>query len=84
MSLKGRTIVISKAMRVVDFDTRREVKQKRLLSLEADNYNDEITLNVSDDEEYDKNKAESKEKEQNIVNKKKASVPASLSLFYYV
>ena len=29
-------------MRVVDNDTRREVRLKRLLSLEADNYNEEV------------------------------------------
>ena len=34
----GRTAVLSKAMRVVDEDTRREVRNARLEALEADNY----------------------------------------------
>ena len=34
----GRQAVLSKAMRVVDEETRREVRDARLEALEADNY----------------------------------------------
>lgn len=34
----SRTVVVSKAMRVVDDETRREIREKRIQMLEADNY----------------------------------------------
>ena len=43
-----RTIVVSNAMRTVDQETRREVKDKRLIALEADNYNEEQELSIDD------------------------------------
>jgi len=40
-----RTVVVSRAMRTVDADTRREARDKRLSALEADNYAEEdVTL----------------------------------------
>ena len=44
--------MISKSMRFVDLETRKEVRDKRVKSLEADNYlEDEVTAN--NDEAYD-------------------------------
>jgi len=42
-------------MRVVDHETRREVRDRRLLALEADNYNDELPSAAadSDDDAYE-------------------------------
>lgn len=48
-----RTRVISKAMRMVDDETRREVRDKRILSLEADNYVEDVQEG-EDDEDEDK------------------------------
>jgi hypothetical protein len=48
--LAARTVVISKAMKIVDSDTRIEVKDKRLRTLEADNYN--MDVQVVEDEDY--------------------------------
>ena len=48
----SRVHVVSKAMRVVDVETRREVRDKRLAALEADNYN-EVQNEVQDDDAYD-------------------------------
>lgn len=45
-----RVSTVSKAMRVVDEDTRRHVLQKRLLALEADNYQED-TFNEDEEEE---------------------------------
>ena len=39
--LIGRAVVLSKAMKVVDEETRRQVKDARLDALEADNYTGE-------------------------------------------
>ena len=46
-------MVISRAMRIVDSDTRQEVRVRRLLSLEADNYNDEVGGGNPNDDAYD-------------------------------
>ena len=46
----GRTAVLSKAMRVVDEETRREVRNARLDALEADNYVE--NAEEEDDEAY--------------------------------
>ncbi|CAN0363103.1 unnamed protein product [Pylaiella littoralis] len=53
----GRTVVLSKSMRVVDEETRKQVKDARLEALEADNYtedqggdqDDEFALDEDDD-----------------------------------
>lgn len=42
--------MVSKALRKVDLDTRREVRDKRLLTLEADNYAAEVMIEA--EEEY--------------------------------
>lgn len=43
-----RTTVVSKAMRIVDKETRREVRDKRITTLEADNYEEEATIDFDD------------------------------------
>jgi zinc finger HIT domain-containing protein 1 len=48
-----RTIVVSKAMRTVDKETRREVRDKRITMLEADNYEEEATIDYDDAYEDD-------------------------------
>ena len=45
-----RVSTLSRAMRVVDEDTRRHVQQKRLQALEADNYQEE-TFDDEEDED---------------------------------
>jgi hypothetical protein len=47
----NRTVVLSKAFRVVDSETRKHFREKRLQSLEADNYV-ENNFNESDDEAF--------------------------------
>lgn len=45
-----RNVVLSKAMKYVDEETRKEFRDKRLLALEADNYvENETKLNADDD-----------------------------------
>jgi len=48
-----RTVVVSKAMKVVDEDTRREHREKRLATLEADNYVEDASADdaYGDDED---------------------------------
>jgi ribosomal protein S25 len=46
----ARTVVVSKALRKVDQETRREVRDKRLRTLEADNY--AVDLTAEAEEEY--------------------------------
>jgi zinc finger HIT domain-containing protein 1 len=48
--MSRRTSTLSKAMRVVDEDTRKHVQQKRLAALEADNYQEETFDEEEDDE----------------------------------
>ena len=62
-----RVSVISKAMRVVDSETRRDVKTRRLLSLEADNYGEEAPKTTEDDDTYDN-------KEEEVGEKKKKKI----------
>ena len=45
-----RTSKLSKAFRHVDEDTRREIREQRLLSLEADNYNEQEVTGQRDDD----------------------------------
>ncbi|KAJ1403312.1 hypothetical protein B484DRAFT_457575 [Ochromonadaceae sp. CCMP2298] len=65
----SRTTVLSKAMRYVDEDTRREVRDKRIAALENDNYlevetadNEDDAYGESDDEGGKKRKRSSKSK----------------------
>ena len=56
----SRTTVLSKAFRVVDAETRQEVRNKRIQQLEADNYGDadvdgQSALQGQDDEAYQDN-----------------------------
>lgn len=44
--------MVSKALRKVDQETRKEVKDKRLQMLEADNYNIESTTNEVDEADF--------------------------------
>jgi len=56
MKRSSRNIVLSKAMRYVDEETRREYRERRLQSLECDNYQEsELTGQVdgNDGDEYD-------------------------------
>ena len=69
----SRTTVLSKAFRVVDAETRQEVRNKRIQQLEADNYGDadvdgQSALAGQDDEAYQDN---SDEEESNQKKKKK-------------
>jgi zinc finger HIT domain-containing protein 1 len=45
----SRNVVLSKAMRYVDEETRREFREKRLQSLECDNYEESAGLAQNDD-----------------------------------
>jgi zinc finger HIT domain-containing protein 1 len=54
-----RTSVISKAMRFVDEDTRQEVRNKRIQQLEADNYGDELLVQVDEDDAYEESEVSS-------------------------
>lgn len=48
-----RQVKLSKAFRVVDDETRRQVAEQRLLSLEHDNYNEQEVAGLgADDEDY--------------------------------
>eukprot|EP00602_Paraphysomonas_sp_CaronLab_P003546 CAMPEP_0185028074 /NCGR_PEP_ID=MMETSP1103-20130426/13566_1 /TAXON_ID=36769 /ORGANISM="Paraphysomonas bandaiensis, Strain Caron Lab Isolate" /LENGTH=78 /DNA_ID=CAMNT_0027562335 /DNA_START=52 /DNA_END=289 /DNA_ORIENTATION=+ len=67
-----RTTVVSKAMRKVDSDTRKEAKDKRLRMLEADNYNDEPTT-TADDDDYSDDNEEAKTKKRKVRAKSGAS-----------
>mmetsp|Transcript_23392 Transcript_23392/g.24038 ORF Transcript_23392/g.24038 Transcript_23392/m.24038 type:complete len:155 (+) Transcript_23392:40-504(+) len=60
-----RTVVVSKALRKVDQETRKEVKDKRLQMLEADNYNIESTTNEVDEADFS-------EEEDTSTRKKKS------------
>jgi hypothetical protein len=42
-------VVVSKALRKVDQETRREIRDKRLLALEADNYAVELSVEAEED-----------------------------------
>ena len=56
MKRSSRNIVLSKAMRYVDEETRREYRERRLQSLECDNYTEsDLTgqADGNDGDEYD-------------------------------
>ena len=57
-------------MKTIDEDTRNELKIKRLLSLETDNYNDEISLFDTEDAEYVRTKNESTDKDTKLNQNK--------------
>jgi hypothetical protein len=49
----GRTVVLSKAFRTVDAETRKEFAEKRISALEADNYvENEVGGDDDGDDEY--------------------------------
>ena len=52
MKRSTRTVVVSKAFKVVDSDTRKDLHDKRLQALEADNFVEAETENNAED--YDK------------------------------
>ena len=67
-------MVVSKSMKYVDEDTRKEFRNKRLISLEADNYVENESYNQNnDDEEY----GESEDDKDNLKKKKKAKANSS-------
>jgi hypothetical protein len=49
----ARTSRLSKAFRHVDDDTRREIREQRLLALEADNYNEQELTGEREDDAYE-------------------------------
>lgn len=44
-----RNVVLSKAMKHVDEETRREFRERRLQALECDNYNETEAVQADDD-----------------------------------
>jgi zinc finger HIT domain-containing protein 1 len=48
-----RNVVLSKAMKYVDEETRKEFRDKRLLALEADNYIENESVLAADDDAYE-------------------------------
>ena len=48
-----RNVVLSKAMKFVDEETRKEFRDKRLQALEADNYVENETKLGADDDAYE-------------------------------
>ena len=48
MKRSTRTVVVSKAFKVVDTETRRDIRDRRLLALEADNYVENETVEEED------------------------------------
>ena len=73
-----RVSVVSKAMKVVDADTRREVRSKRLLALEADNYSERGGTTGDDDayEDEDEDDHAAKIPEWKKKKKKKGALGA--------
>ena len=60
--------MLSKAFRVVDAETRQEVRNKRIQQLEADNYGDDVdALAAGDDDAYQ----DSDDEEASVAQKKK-------------
>lgn len=72
----SRTTVLSNAMKYVDEETRREVRDRRLLSLENDNYAEETegaTAEIGDEDDYNDNSDDDqKKKKPKNMSKKKA------------
>lgn len=82
-----RTIVVSKSMRFVDLETRKEVRDKRLQKLDADNYIEDQEAGQEDDAYADsdsdrpiakKSKTKSKGKGGSMVDKWAARRPKSM------
>ena len=70
----SRVQVISKAMRKVDEETRLEARSKRLMALEADNYNEQQQqLDVSDDAYEDEDEQDKISGGRKALQKKKKS-----------
>ena len=53
MKRSTRNITISKAFKHIDSDTRKDLKDRRLLGLEADNFGDAEPTETIDDDEFD-------------------------------
>ena len=52
MKRSSRTTVVSKAFKVVDADTRNDIKNRHLLALEADNFvENEFDIQADDEPE---------------------------------
>lgn len=75
-----RTVVVSKAMRTVDADTRREVRDKRLFALEADNDAEEDLYAMDEAWERGDDKSQATEKDGSPVLKKKKNNPGTAGL----
>jgi zinc finger HIT domain-containing protein 1 len=64
-----RTVVVSKHMRKVDVETRNEVRDKRLLLLEADNYIESEAVEGDDAYDNDGDNEQQKRKKAKVVAK---------------
>jgi len=53
MKRSTRNITISKAFKHIDSDTRKDLKDRRLLGLEADNFGDAEPTETIDDDDFD-------------------------------
>ena len=76
----SRTTVLSKAFRVVDAETRQEVRNKRIQQLEADNYGDadvdgQSAVHGQDDEAYQDDSDDSTQKKKKKKVKPQKTVP---------
>ena len=56
-----RQVKLSKAFRVVDEETRKSAREQRLLTLEADNYNESELTGDRDDDAFDSDVSDSSE-----------------------
>lgn len=70
-----RVSVLSKSMRKVDDTTRKEVHDKRLRALEADNYNEETTVENAVEDNYSSEENE----EEPVSKRRKKTKPAQKS-----
>ena len=59
-----RNVVLSKAMRYVDEETRKEFRDKRLQALEADNYVENEVPQGGDDDAYESDEEENPKKKK--------------------
>eukprot|EP00603_Paraphysomonas_imperforata_P005739 CAMPEP_0114414808 /NCGR_PEP_ID=MMETSP0103-20121206/1581_1 /TAXON_ID=37642 ORGANISM="Paraphysomonas imperforata, Strain PA2" /NCGR_SAMPLE_ID=MMETSP0103 /ASSEMBLY_ACC=CAM_ASM_000201 /LENGTH=173 /DNA_ID=CAMNT_0001582965 /DNA_START=53 /DNA_END=575 /DNA_ORIENTATION=+ len=67
-----RITVLSKSMKTVDDATRKEVRNKRLRALEADNYNEEAIVDVSNEDNYS---SEENEEDEPVSKRRRAKPP---------
>lgn len=73
-----RTVVVSKAFRVVDSETRKEFRDKRIQTLEADNYV-ENEVNAEDDDAYDEDEVEKRAPQK---KKRKSGTSSTISKWF--